>query len=55
MVNPVRRHPEDRAALKGKRGAERQKILDPFVGFISTVSQQPVIAHANSQAAAKPP
>ena len=49
VVNAMRRHPEDRAALERQRCAPRQDVLEPFVGLVAAVGQQPVIAHADAQ------
>ena len=49
MVDPVRRNPEDGAALERERGAPGQKVLDRFRCLVGTVRQQPVIPHADPQ------
>ena len=55
MVNPVRRHPENRSAFERQGRAPGQEILHPLWRLVSTMGQQPVIAHADSQAARNPP
>ena len=55
MMNAVRRHPENRPALQSQRGADGQKIFHPLRSLIAAVRQQPVITHANPQAARYPP
>jgi hypothetical protein len=52
MMNAMRRDPEDRTALERERSAERQEILDPLVGLVAAVRQQPVIGHPDPQHAA---
>ena len=49
MVNPVRRHPEHRAAFQRHRGANRQEVLDESGKFIGTVRVQAMVAKANAQ------
>src|ERR1044071_7646159 len=55
MVNTMRRDPENRATLKCEGPADRQRVLDPFRRLVSTMRQQPVISHSDSQAAGDPP
>jgi len=55
MMNAMRGHPENRPALKSKRGADGQEILDPLRRLIAAVREQAMIAHADAQAARNPP
>src|SRR5205823_1692052 len=48
-------NPENRSALKCEGPADRQKIFNPFRRLVSTMCQQPVISHSDSQAAGNPP
>ena len=45
----VRRHPEDRAAFERQRRAPRQGVLDPAVGLVAAVREQPVVRHADAE------
>jgi hypothetical protein len=40
VVNAVRGYPEDRAALKGERCENRQRIFQPFRNFVAAVGEQ---------------
>ena len=55
VMDAVRGYPEDRAALERERGANGQKIFDPFRNFIAAMREQAVIAHADAEAAGNPP
>src|ERR1700674_755003 len=55
MMNPVRGHPENRAAFERHRGTNGHDVLKPEGGLISAVCQQAVVAHSNSQACRQPP
>lgn len=55
MVNAMRGDPENGAAFQGQRGADGESVLKPFGDFVSAMSKEPVIAHANSQASGNPP
>src|SRR4029077_13657488 len=55
VMNAMRGHPENRSAFEGEGGANRQEIFHPLVGFVAAMREQPVIAHANAQAARNPP
>src|SRR5258708_37833171 len=55
MMNPVRRHPENRPALERERRAPGQEIFHPFRSLVSAMRQKPVIAHPDSEAARYPP
>src|SRR5436305_15350326 len=55
MMNAMSRHPENRAALKREGSADRQRVLNPFRRLVSTMCQQSVISHSDSQAARNPP
>src|SRR5260370_4974759 len=52
MMLAVQRHPLQRAALHGKRAGESEEVLQKLGTFEGAVREQPVIADANSQAAA---
>src|SRR5260370_2684164 len=52
MMFAVQRHPLHRAALHGKRAGESKEVLQKLGTLKRAVCQQPVIADANSQAAA---
>ena len=51
MMDAVRGNPENWAALKRKRGANRQEILNPFRSLVAAVREQAMISHADAQAA----
>ncbi len=55
VVDAVRGHPEDRAALERERAADRQEVLDPLVGLVAAVRQQAVVGHADAEAAGDEP
>src|SRR5271155_116415 len=55
MMNAVSGHPENRAALERRGGADRQKILHPLRSLVATMGQQAVVAHADAQASRNPP
>src|SRR5215468_2038156 len=55
MMNPMCCNPENRTAFERERRADRQKILHPLVCLVSTMRQEPVIAHANPQTPGEPP
>jgi hypothetical protein len=48
-------NPEYRTALQGQSAAYGEEVLDPFGRFITAVRQQPVVAHADTQASGNPP
>ena len=54
MVNTMSRRPEDRAALKRHRGADRKEVLEHSRGFIRPVGVEAVISHPDSPADADP-
>src|ERR1700722_788909 len=54
MMEPMRRYPEQRAAFQRERPANRQKIFDAPRNFIGSVSEQAVIAHADSKTESNP-
>src|SRR5262249_2053009 len=55
VMNAMRRHPEKWPAFQRQRGADRQEVLNPFICLESTMGQQPMVTHANAQAAGNPP
>ena len=55
MMDAVRRHPENRPAFERERRANGQEILHPLRRLISAMREQPVITHADAQAARNPP
>src|ERR1700731_4594798 len=55
VMHAMRGYPGDRSALESEGAASGEKILHPFGRFISTMSQQAMVAHAYAQAAANPP
>src|SRR5262249_39540896 len=54
MMDAMRSDPEKRSAFERQRGAEGEEIFHPLVGFVSAVSQQPVVRHADSEATRNP-
>ena len=54
MVDAVRSDPENRPAFQGQRGANRQEIFDPLRRLVAAMGKQPVISHADSEAARDP-
>ena len=55
MVNAMRGNPENGAAFQGESCADGESVLKPFGDFVSAMSEEAVIAHANSQASRNPP
>src|SRR6266536_85766 len=55
MMNAMGRHPENRTALQRQSGAPGEEVLDPLRSRVSAMRQQPVIAHADPEAARDPP
>jgi len=51
VMNAMGRHAEYGAAFEGESATEGEKVLDPLGSLISAMRQQPVITHADSQAA----
>ena len=51
----MRGDPENRSAFERQRSAGGQEIFDPFRSFVAAMGEQPVIAHADSQASRNPP
>ena len=49
VMDAMRRDPEDRPAFERQRAAPREDVLDPLVGLVAPVGQQPVIAHADAE------
>ena len=50
MMNPMRGHPEDRAAFERHRSANRKEVLDPLRNLVRAVRQQPVITQPDAEA-----
>src|SRR5271155_1588012 len=48
------RYPEQRAAFQSHHAAERKKVLKPLGSCVRAMGEQPVITHAESQAACNP-
>src|SRR5215469_6297916 len=55
MMNAVSGYPEDRPTLKRQCSAKSETVFNPLGRFISAMSEQPMIAHADSQATRDPP
>src|ERR1051326_5247650 len=55
VMNAMRCHPEKRPAFQRQRGADGKKVLHPLIRLESAMSQQPVIAHPDAEAAGNPP
>jgi hypothetical protein len=47
--------PEDWPAFESKRSASGQEIFHPLGSLVSSVGEQPMVAHADAQAARNPP
>lgn len=47
--------PEDGAALQGQRAAYGEKIFHPFRRLVASMGQEPMVAHADADAASDPP
>ncbi len=54
MVNPMRRHPENRPSLQRQGSANGQEILQGSRKFVRAVGVQAVITHANPQSDTHP-
>jgi hypothetical protein len=54
MMNPVCGGPLNRPALDGKRSAEHEKVFNWLWDLVTSMSDQSMIAHPNSQAACDP-
>ena len=55
MVHAMHADPEDRPAFQRQRSAYRKEILNPLRSFVAAMRQQPMVAHADSEAAGEPP
>jgi hypothetical protein len=55
MMHAVDGDPEDRSAFQGERGANGEEVFHPSGGFVASVGEKPVIAHANAEASSDPP
>src|SRR5580658_4044361 len=47
-------HPQQRASFQSRRAANGEKVLKPLGCCVGAMSEQPVIAHAESEAARHP-
>ena len=54
-MNAMGCHPADGAALQCETGADGEEIFDPFVSLVSAMSEQTVIAHADTKRINDPP
>lgn len=48
MVNPVRGHPEDRAALKRHGSAGGEEVFDPLGSLVAAMREQAMVGHADA-------
>src|SRR5579862_9526351 len=55
MMNAVSRDPENRSTFKGKSCTDGQEIFHPLRSFVSAMSEQAVVPHADAKAAGNPP
>src|ERR1051326_8348573 len=55
MMNTMCSHPEDGTAFESERRTDGQKILDPLRGPVTTMGEQPMIAHPDAEASRYPP
>src|ERR1700693_500662 len=55
VVDAMRGHPENRAALKRQRRANREEVFDPEGSFVASVREQAMVADANTEARRNPP
>src|SRR4026207_422683 len=55
MMNAMRRHPGDRSALERQCSAHRQEVFDRLRRAIASMRKQPMVAHADPDAAGHPP
>src|SRR5579859_3778162 len=55
VMNAMRRDPENWATLERKGPASGQEIFNPRRCLVAAMREQPVIAHADSEAAGHPP
>ena len=55
MMYAVRGDPENRSTFEGKGCADGQEIFHPFWSFVSAMSEQAMVAHADAEAARNPP
>src|SRR5271156_314619 len=55
MMDAVRGHPENRAALERQRGADGQEVLNPLGSLVAAMRQQAMVAHADAPTAGHPP
>ena len=49
VMDAMGRDPEDRPAFERERGAPGQQVLNPLVGLVTAVGQQPVIGHPDAE------
>src|SRR6266705_5175052 len=55
MMNAVCGHPENGPAFESKSRTRSQNVFHPVGRSIASMSEQPVIAHANAKASRNPP
>jgi hypothetical protein len=55
VMDTMGRHPRDGSAFKSESAADRQEIFNRARGFVSAMGEQPMVAHADSQASRQPP
>src|SRR5579864_8582433 len=55
MMNAMSCNPEDRPAFESEGSTNCQEIFHPLRRFVAAMREQPVISHADSQAAGYPP
>jgi hypothetical protein len=55
VMDPVRCHPENGAALERQGAADREEVFHPLGRLVAPMGEQAVIRHADSEAAGHPP
>src|SRR5437660_9903401 len=55
MMDAMDRNPKERPAFQRQSTADGQKGFHPFISFVTTVTQQAMVAHPNTEAAGNPP
>ena len=48
VMDAMRRHPEDRSALKRQRGEDGHDVFEPLGNLVAAMREQAVIAHADA-------
>jgi hypothetical protein len=54
MMYAVRDYPLDWSTFQSHRAASHQEVFDEFRDLVTAMSQQPVVAHADTKTAANP-